>query len=154
MITLVRKKNAPQYQDANDLGLHPNTIILCSGFGVNPISKALYMRFIQVHDENNTDAIISNLPDLRFTDQSEDEEFNEHGQIVNVGYPTKVSVKHYLKFDFDNSDVNLPEDIETATKAAIWLLLNKNWKHLELWKEWAVSYNNELIEVSEQMLAS
>lgn len=153
MITLVRKKDAPEYQDANDLGLHPNTVILCSGFGVNPITKSLYMKFNQVHDESNPDAVVSNLPELRFTDNSEDEELNEHGQIVSVGYPTKESVKHYLKFDFENSDVNLPEDIETTTKAGFWLLLNKKWRYLELWKEWAVSYNGNLIEVSEEMLA-
>ena len=153
MITIIRKTDAPQYQDSNDLGLHPETVILCSGFGVNPITKSLYMKFNQVHDVKNPDAVISNLPELRFTDNSEDEELNEHGQIVSVGYPTKESVKHYLKFDFENSDVNLPEDIETATKAAFWLLLNKKWRYLELWKEWAVSYNGNLIEVSEEMLA-
>lgn len=154
MITLVRKKEAPQYQDSNDLGLHPNTVILCSGFGVNPITKSLYMKFKQVHDTDNPEAVISNLPEFRFTDSSEDEEFNENGQIINVGYPTKESVKHYLKFDFDNSDVNLPKDIETATKAGIWLLLNKNWKHLELWKEWAVDFKGSLIEVKEEIIAN
>ncbi|CAA0254817.1 hypothetical protein V2605_03445 [Tenacibaculum maritimum] len=153
MIRIVRKKDAPEYQDTNDLGLHPNTIIICNGFGVNPITKALHMKFTQVHDEENPNAVISILPELRFTDQSEDEEFTEQGQIINVGYPTKESVKHYLKFDFDNSDVNLPENIEIATKAAIWLLLNKKWSYLNLWKEWAVEYNGQLIEVSSQMLA-
>ncbi|WP_407324026.1 hypothetical protein R5O24_02740 [Tenacibaculum maritimum] len=153
MIRIVRKYDAPEYQDANDLGLHPNTIILCNGFGVNPITKVLYMKFIQVHDEENFEAVISTLPELRFTDQIEDEEFTEQEQIISVGYPTKESVKHYLKFDFSNSDVNLPEDRGLATKAGIWLLLNKSWKHLELWKEWAVEYNGQLIEVDEKMLA-
>lgn len=153
MIKIVRKKGAPQYQDTNDLGIHPKTVILCNGFGVNPITKALYMKFKQVHDENNPEAVITVLPELRFTDNSIDEEFNEEGQILNVGYPTKESVKHYLKFDFDNSDVTLPENVEIATKAAIWLLLNKNWGYLELWKEWAVEYNGSLIQVTENMLA-
>ena len=153
MIKIVRKKEAPQYQDTNDLGLHPNTIILCCGFGVNPITKALYMKFIQVHDEDNHEAVISILPELRFTNNSEDEELNEEGQIISVGYPTKESVKKYLKFDFQNSDVNLPDDIETATKAAIWLLLNKSWRHLHLWKEWNVIYNETLIGISEKSLA-
>ncbi|MDB0602368.1 hypothetical protein PL373_14700 [Tenacibaculum maritimum] len=153
MIKIVRKKDAPQYQDTNDLGLHPDTAILCCGFGVNPITKALYMKFKQVHDEENPEAVIYNLPEFRFTDNTEDQEFNEHGQIVNIGYPTKESVKYYLKFDFDNSDVTLPEDAETATKAGIWLLLNKNWRHLELWKNWAVAYNDKLIEVTDEMIA-
>lgn len=153
MIKIVRKTSAPQYQDVNDLGLHPNTIILCNGFGVNPMTKALYMKFVQVHDEQNPQAVIAVLPELRFTDTSVDEELNGNGQIVSVGNPTKESVKHYLKFDFDNSDVNLPEDVATATKAAIWLLLNDNWKHLNLKDEWAVEYNGNLIEVTDNMLA-
>lgn len=153
MITLVRKKDAPKYQDTNDLGLHPDTVILCSGFGVNPITKSLYMKFNQVHDIKNPDAVISHLPELRFTSNSEDEELNEQGQIISVGYPTKESVKKYLKFDFDNSDVNLPEDAETVKIACIWLLLNKSWRHLKLWKSWAVSYNDELIEATDEMIA-
>lgn len=153
MITIVRKIDVPQYQDANDLGIHPETIILSVDFGIKLKTKTLYIKFEQVHDSKNTDAVISALPELRFTDESEDEQFNEHGQIISVGYPTKESVKHYLKFDFDNSDVNLPDDVETATKAAIWLLLNKNWKHLQLWKEWAISYKGTLIEIKEEMLA-
>ena len=153
MITLVRKKDAPKYQDTNDLGLHPDTVILCSGFGVNPITKSLYMKFNQVHDIKNPDAVISHLPELRFTTNSEDEELNEQGQIISVGYPTKESVKKYLKFDFDNSDVSLPKDLKIATKAAIWLLLNKSWSHLELWKSWAVQYKTSQIEVTEKMIA-
>jgi len=153
MITIVRKADAPPYRDTNNLGLHPDTVILCCGFGINPITKALYVRFEQVHDEEHPEAVVAPLPEFRFTDSSEDEELNENGQIVHVGHPTKESVKQYLKFDFDNLDVSLPDDVETATKAAIWLLLNKNWRHLELWKEWAVGYNGNLIEVSEGMLA-
>ena len=53
MIKIVRKTSAPQYQDVNDLGLHPTTVILCNGFGVNPITKALHMKFVQVHNEQN-----------------------------------------------------------------------------------------------------
>lgn len=154
MITLVRKTDAPQFLDTNDLGLHPDTVILCCGFGVNPITKFLYMKFNQVHDIINPNAVISHLPELRFTTNSEDEEFNEHGQIISVGYPTKESVKEYLEFDFDNSDVSLPTDLQTATKAAIWLLLNKSWSHLELWKSWAVQYESSQIEVTETMIAN
>ncbi|CAA0149765.1 hypothetical protein V2647_03630 [Tenacibaculum maritimum] len=153
MIKIVRKTSVPQYQDVNDLGLHPNTVILCNGFGVNPITKALHMKFVQVHDEQNPQAVIAVLPELRFTEASIYEELNDNGQIVSVGYPTKDSVKDYLNFEFDSSDVTLPEDPALATKAAIWLLLNDNWKHLNLKEEWAVEYNGSLIEVADNMLA-
>ncbi|WP_281980465.1 hypothetical protein [Tenacibaculum mesophilum] len=153
MIKIVRKPTASQYQDVNDLGLHPNTVILCSGFGVNPISKALYLKFIQVHDELNPQAVIMNLPELRFTDNFDEEVYDENGKIVNVGYPTKTFVKEYLDFDFVNSDVNLNTDVNLATKSAIWLLLNKFWSHLNLKDEWAVEYNGNLIEVTDDLLA-
>lgn len=153
MIKLIRKQTAPTYQDANDLGLHPDTVILCSGFGVNPISKALDVSFIQIHAEANPEAIISHLPKLRFTDYQKDESFDENGKIIDVGYPTKDTVKGYLNFDFENSDVTLPESQEMATKAAIWLMLNSKWKELKLWEEWVVEYNGSVIELTPEMIA-
>ena len=48
MITLVRKKEAPQYQDVNDLGFHPETTILSVDFGIKLKTKTLYITFVTV----------------------------------------------------------------------------------------------------------